>query len=158
MGAHLPGTPKRRQPAHRWKHEPGDEVSTRTDDQAKEAILAALHAGPLEKWRIRQAIHETDARIYRLLGELRAVDMVKRIGNVRNRKYALTDWEAGEADVKHPPIITSAMRKPTPPATSWWIGRDRADFREQLDAEIPRMTRSATAKTVKPITVGDAAR
>lgn len=150
MAVKLPGTPAKRPRARNWKVEPGDEVSTRTDHQVREAILAALHVGPLEKWRIREAIHESETRIARMLGQLRAEKLVQMIRGRRIAQYALIDWEDDVRPKTHPPIVTSAMRKPAPPAESWWIARDRTEFQEQLSRELPRLTRSGGARVHGP--------
>lgn len=104
---------------------------------------------------LREALHETEARILRIIRELRDGGVVKRLGLNRQARYALTTWEPAEQEVAPRPISPSITPRVQPPATSWWLDRDRAAFNQQLQQELQRMTRSGLGSTVKPMTVGE---
>jgi hypothetical protein len=155
MTAILPGTPKSRR--YRAAADPLDVVSTRSDAEVRALILEALAAGPLEKWRIRETIHEEESRISRQLLFLRDAGAVKKLGHRRIASYALRAWQEPDgpkpANKGRMPSITP---KAAPPGDSWWIGRDRGAFYEQYQRELPRITQSGSRfRSVRPMVVGD---
>lgn len=125
----LPGAPRRRAPLL-------NEISGPYDRPAlQQKILDALADGPLEKWRIRERIHEYEHRVGKELTALRHAGQVKRTGLARQSKWALASWRppAAAAPVQHPE--NTVVRKRKAPADSWWArpNQTRADFNAALE-------------------------
>lgn len=52
----------------------------------------------------------------------------------------------------HPTADTMALHKPEPPSSSWWVGPPET-FTARHQQELPRITASPMAKTIRPITI-----
>jgi hypothetical protein len=153
MGVHLPGTPRAR-PVIKDDVDDVVTVSSRLGPVLDQAILDALTSGPLMKWELRVQLHEQEPRLFKHLKALLNAGRIKAFGPTRVRRYALREWEETEPTRDRPPI-----HRPTTadliPSTSWWINIDsREAFTHRLEAELPRMTRSAVLASIRPMMLG----
>lgn len=149
----LPGSRSRRSPIVRT----ADDVhpSTRTDQQVRDAILAALLAGPLMKWKLREQLHEEETRIVRILNVLKREQRVKAVGKrLEKRAWALIDYVMPPTPVFKPDHTVVTETKKAAPKESWWTkhaGRDadRSAFRRDVAARDREMATSASWRRPK---------
>jgi hypothetical protein len=134
-GPKLPGMPRRRYVDKGDRHTPYDREALRRK------ILDALQHGPMEKWKLREAVHDVETRILTELMLLRRLGAIKRLGPVRRAQWALATYEPPKATLKQrafndTPIgnantVLVARRKA--PKTSWWAdAKTREEFNEKL--------------------------
>lgn len=108
------------------------------------------------KWELRVQLHEHEPRLFKHLKALLNASRIKALGPTRIRRYALRDWQDGDPERA---LKRASINRPTTadliPSTSWWTEvNSREAFARRLEAELPRMTRSAVLASIRPMMLG----